>query len=334
VKAFAAVFAVLLAGTGSTCQRPQGGAEGAAKDAPPTAASAADVTLPGLDTSVLTPRERREWSGYVSEFLAPCADVPVSVAQCVAEKRACPRCAPAAKFLFKAVRDGMSREQVETLYKNRFAADRIKQVPIENSPIRGPEGAAITIVEFADFECPYCAVTAPRLEKAIEANPKQVRLVYKFMPLQAHVHGEPAARAAIAAGEQKKFWEMHKKLFENQKRLEQADLEGYAKDLGLDLARFRADMQAPGTTERLARDRKLADSLGVKGTPTIYINGREFDPQQDLGEWIAVELGGAGPAAAAATGSAAGPAGGAPPPGAAAPSAAAPSAAAPSAAKR
>jgi protein-disulfide isomerase len=290
VKTVSALLFLTLASGGSTCRGQSSGSETTVKEPSPTPSTTADVTLPGIDTSALTPRERREWSGYVNEFLAPCSDVPVPVAQCVLERRACPRCAPAAKFLFKGVRDGMSRDQIEQAYKNRFNADRIKNVPIDGSPSRGSDSATITLVEFADFECPYCAVMAPRLDKLASERPDQVRMVFKFMPLPAHPHGEIAARAGIAAINQKKFWEMNKKMFENQKHLEQADLEGYAKDLGLDLSKFRADMTSAATTEHIARDRKLADSLGVKGTPAIYINGREFDPQQDLAEWISFEV--------------------------------------------
>jgi protein-disulfide isomerase len=84
---------------------------------------------------------------------------------------------------------------------------------------------------------------------------------------------------------------MHDVLFANRDHLEQSDIDGYAKELGLDINRFHADMQAQTTTDRIATDRKAADSLDVKGTPTIYVNGREFDVHQDLNEWIAQDTG-------------------------------------------
>jgi protein-disulfide isomerase len=107
----------------------------------------------------------------------------------------------------------------------------------------------VTLVEFADFECPYCAMMAPVLEQVWQQRSQEMRFVYKFMPLSGHPHGEPAARAAIAALDQGKFWEMHDKLFANRDHLEQSDIDGYAKELGLDLNRFHADMQAPATTD-------------------------------------------------------------------------------------
>ena len=285
------LLSVQLAAFTSTCQKSNGEAT---KDPPSTTTQAADVTLDGIDTSALTPREKKEWSAYVSEFLSPCRDTPVPIAQCVKEKRSCSRCVSAAKYVLKGVRDGLPRDQIEKSYKNRFDPEKVKSVAIDESPAKGPESAAITLVEFADFECPHCGYMAPILEKAWEQNKGQVRMVYKFMPLAGHPHAEPSARAAIAAGKQGKFWEMHKKLFENQQHLEQSDIDVYAKDLGLDVGKLHADMQSKETTDRLARDRKLADQLEVKGTPTIFINGREFDPRQDLNEWFAQELAGGG----------------------------------------
>jgi protein-disulfide isomerase len=190
----------------------------------------------------------------------------------------------------KAVREGMAREQVEELYKKRFDAASIKSIPLDGSPSRGPETAPVTIVEFADFECPFCQHIAPELDDLWAKRSATVRFVYKFMPLAMHPHGETAARAAIAAQLQGKFWEMHHQLFANGARLEEVDLEGYAKSVGLDLDRFRADMQSEAAKARLEKDRKLADDLGVKGTPTLFINGREFDSKMDIDDWVDGEI--------------------------------------------
>jgi protein-disulfide isomerase len=275
---------LLFSLSSSTC-RGQPGGEASKDPSKPNA----DVTIPGVDVSALTPREKKEWSGYVSSFLAPCSNVPVSIAQCVIENRGCSKCAPAAKFILRAVRDGMSQEQVEQSFHNRFDPEKVKNVDVGASPTKGPVGAPITVVEFADFECPYCAMMAPVLEQVWQQRSSEMRFVYKFMPLSAHPHGELAARAAIAAMDQGKFWEMHDKLFANRDHLEQSDIDVYAKDLGLDLNRFHADMQSTKAGDRIAADRKEADALEVKGTPTIYVNGREFDVHQDLNDWIAQE---------------------------------------------
>jgi protein-disulfide isomerase len=250
----------------------------------------ADVAVAGVDTTEFTPREKREFERYAGQLSAPCPNVALSVARCVNEKAACPACLAAAEMIAKAVREGMAGEQIEGLYKDRFDPASAKAIPLAGSPSRGPETAPVTLVEFADFECPFCQKLAPELDALWDKRKDAVRFVYKFMPLSMHPHGEIAARAAIAASDQGKFWEMHHKLFEAAGRLEQTDLEEYATALGLDLARFRTDMQSAATTARINDDRALADTLGVKGTPTIYVDGREYDPKVDLGDWLDQEI--------------------------------------------
>lgn len=270
----------------SMCNKPSGGGE-ASKD-PETVV---DVNLAGVDTSTLTPREKRDWSGYVSQLLAPCSDTPVSIAQCVSEKRTCNKCLPAAKLILHGVRDGLAKEQIEASFHNRFDADHIRNVPLADSPTRGSTAAPVVMVEFADFTCPHCQAFAPVLDKFVDEHKNDVLFAYKFLPLTGpgHERAEPAARAAWAARDQGKFWEMHKKLFENPEHLEQGDFESYAKELGLDVAKFRQDMQSQPTTDKINADKKLADALDVHGTPTIYIDGREWDHSQGLEEWIDLE---------------------------------------------
>ncbi|MBV9947589.1 MAG: thioredoxin domain-containing protein [Myxococcales bacterium] len=276
----AILFAVASAGAG--CHGAEEPAAGLA--------SAGDVDLPGVDTRDFTPRERHEFSRYVSELPSPCKDVAVPVSQCILEHRPCAGCLAAAQAIAKSVRDGMTREQVQSLYKERFDAASVKSIPLEGSPSRGPDSAKVVLVEFADFECPFCQKLAPELDATWQARKDKVRFVYKFMPLAAHPHSEAAARAAIAAGMQGKFWEMHHLLFEHGQHLEDADLDGYARTLGLDLARFHADAAGQAATARIEMDKKLAEALGVKGTPTLFIDGREYDTKADLGAWLDGEI--------------------------------------------
>ena len=128
------------------------------------------------------------------------------------------------------------------------------------------------------------------LDKVVEGHKNDVRFVFKFYPLPSHPHAEPAARAAAAAMNQGKFWEMHHALFAGQRHLEQTDIDSYAKELGIDVSRLHADMQAAASGDRVAKDKKLGEDLKIGGTPTIFINGRLFDGHQDLNDWIALEL--------------------------------------------
>lgn len=252
-----------------------------------------DVVLPGIDTSAMTPRERHEYSSLVSDLLAPCPNVPVSIAQCVQEKRACSACVQAAKSIAHAVREGASEEQIQAAFKARFDPSGQKVLPLAGSPSRGPDDAKVTIVEFADFECPHCRAAVPMIDAVMAAHPDKVKLVYKFVALPMHVRAEPAARAAWAAGQQGKFWEMEHLLFERQDHLEQGDLERYAHILKLDVAKWKVDMESTAAKDRLAEDHRLEEDLKLKGTPTLYVNGRELDFEADeiLEERVASELG-------------------------------------------
>jgi protein-disulfide isomerase len=269
------------------------------KEPPPveeTAAPAATTTLPGVDTSSLTPREQTKWSEYVGGLLAPCADQPVNIAQCVSESRPCNACLPAAKFLVERVRRGDTRAQAEAAYRARFSPDSVKSIDVSGSPSKGAAKPVVTLVEWADFECPFCGVAAPLLKGAVEKFPEQVQLVFKHYPLSAHQHAENAARAAVAAQRQGKFWPVQQALFENQKKgLDEPHVLELARAAGLDMKEFENDIASEATADSVARDRKQADELGLQGTPMIYINGRHFsldhfDLRQDLEPWIALEI--------------------------------------------
>lgn len=265
-----------------------------------------EVNLKGVDTSELTSREKAEWSRYVSDFLAPCPEHPVSLAQCVNEARPCKACVPAARFLTVQARRGNVRSQVEAIYRARFAPEAVKNVDVAGAPAKGAASGTVLIAEFADFECPACAAMRGVLDGTLEKYPNDVRLVFKHFPLSGHPNAEKAARAAVAAQKQNKFWEMHKALFDNQEDLGAESIDKLARGVGLDWKRFIQDRDSEATADQVARDRKQGEALEIRSTPSLFINGRAFppsrEPQVDLEEWIKLELElvGRGPAAVAA----------------------------------
>jgi predicted DsbA family dithiol-disulfide isomerase len=281
-KRSAALAVVLLGGLVSA------GCGGASSSVAAQAPGEGD--LPGIDTTGFTSRERHELGQYAAELASPCAEVAVPLDKCLTERRSCSACLPAAKLIAHAVRNGLAWEQIRDLYKQRFDSSSLPSIALEGSPSRGPESAPVVLVEFADFECPFCQKLAPELDALYGKHSGELRFVYKFLPLPMHPHGEPAARAAIAAQMQGRFWPMHHLLFANGQHLEQPDLETYAKTIGLDVERFRADMASAAATARLDTDRKLADKLGIKGTPSIYINSRAYDSKVDIEEWVEDDL--------------------------------------------
>jgi protein-disulfide isomerase len=288
-----AILLALAGCEGQGCEDSDKPKPTSSKDAAAIGPEPDPITLEGVDISPLTSREKKEFAEYVSTFLSPCSDVPVSIAQCIQEKRSCGACVPAARFVARGVRAGQARDQIEKAYKNRFDPAAVKDVPIDGSPCTGSDIAPVTIVEFADFECSACGAMFPRMHALIEEKKSSIRFCYKFFPLPTHPHGESAARAGVAAISQGKFWEMHDKMFKNQLHLEDTDLASYAKEVGMDPAKLRADMASQATTDRLTRDKELGHKLGVNATPSIFINGRQFDGMSDLGEWVSMEIAGA-----------------------------------------
>jgi protein-disulfide isomerase len=146
----------------------------------------------------------------------------------------------------------------------------------------GSAKAPVTLEEFGDFECPPCGMLHPVLKNLeAEFGPAKLRIIFREFPLvPTHVHALAAARAAEAAGLQGKFWEMHDMIYENQKDWHEAFdvrpiFEGYATKIGLNVEQFKRDNTSEIVEQRIFLDGKRAHSLGVKGTPTVFLNGRE-----------------------------------------------------------
>ena len=136
----------------------------------------------------------------------------------------------------------------------------------------------MTLLEYGDFECPFCGQAFWELKRLEESVGDQVRFVFRHFPItQAHPHAQLAAESAEAAGAQGKFWEMHDTLFANQQALEVSDLLGYADDLGLDVPRFSRDLQERRFSPKVRRDFMEGVRSGVNGTPTIFINGERWN---------------------------------------------------------
>jgi protein-disulfide isomerase len=157
--------------------------------------------------------------------------------------------------------------------------------------IRGNPDAPVTLEEFADFQCPPCSQFAPFAEELLREFDSRVRVVFRNFPLPAHEHAREAALAAEAAGFQGKFWEMHDTLYREQIAWSTAPnarelFESYAGTLGLNVDQFKNDMDSDKARERVDSDRALADFLGVKVTPTLFINNRPVDQKDKNPEGV------------------------------------------------
>ncbi|MBO2464743.1 Na+/H+ antiporter NhaA [Actinomadura violacea] len=160
--------------------------------------------------------------------------------------------------------------------------DLAAPVDAERDHVRGPERAPVTVVEYGDFECPYCGQAEPVIRELL-AGQGDVRYVWRHLPLtDVHPQARLAAQAAEAAAEQDAFWDMHDLLFRHQDALQPKDLVRYAGDLGLDVPRFRDDLRRSAGSARIAEDVDSADLSGVSGTPTFFVNGRRHQGAYDL----------------------------------------------------
>ena len=165
-----------------------------------------------------------------------------------------------------------------------------KNVPTAGSPSTGPANAPVTVVEFSDFQCPYCARSAPTINQLMANHKGKIRLVFKNAPLPFHDKAPAAAKAAMAAEAQGKFWEYREALMAKQNEWSQApnpktNFIAYAKDLKMDAARFEKDMANPAFQKRLDEDKAVGAPLGVQGTPTYFINGAMVVGAQELSQF-------------------------------------------------
>jgi len=166
----------------------------------------------------------------------------------------------------------------------------VETVSPDDDPAEGPANAPVTVIMFTDFQCPACAATHPILKTAIAAFPGKVRLVLRDFPLESvHDNSLLAARAASAANAQGKFFEYIEILYKSQDKLDTASLKKYAADLGLDAARFEADMNSEKTVAEIKKDIADGEALHINSTPTIFVNGRRIVRISEEGFMAAIE---------------------------------------------
>jgi protein-disulfide isomerase len=153
--------------------------------------------------------------------------------------------------------------------------------------VLGTSAAAVTLLEYGDYECPFCAAAHPAVKHVLKLVPGDILFAYRHFPLtQIHPHAQQAAEAAEAAGAQGRFWEMHDLLFAHQDHLALRDLVEYANALGLDIDRFASELESGAHTARVREDFLSGVRSGVNGTPTFFVNGIRhnggFDPESLL----------------------------------------------------
>jgi len=176
--------------------------------------------------------------------------------------------------------------RIEDVYETLLnSAPPPPKVEVGQAPTKGPANAPVTIIEWSDFECPFCARGAERVNEIIAKYGDKVRFAYKHQPLSFHKNAMLAAQASMAAHEQGKFFEYHDLLFANQRSLERDSLERYAEQLGLDMTKFRSALDSGKYAAYVRKDSQDGSALGATGTPTFFVNGRQIVGAKPLAEF-------------------------------------------------
>jgi len=169
--------------------------------------------------------------------------------------------------------------------KNKpLAAEKLAKLTEGDAPSFGPKDAKVTLVEFSDFQCPYCSRAATAMHDLKAKYGDKVHFVFRQFPLSFHQNANISAQASLAAHAQGKFWEFHDKLFANQAKLERDALEGYAKEVGLDMTKFKKALDDKTYEATVAAELKLGEEVAVDGTPTMFLNGARVANPTDTAE--------------------------------------------------
>jgi protein-disulfide isomerase len=241
----------------------------------------------GLDA--LTAAEVGRLVRVVRETASPCDEVRTIGEDLLDAASRCGRAAGAARFAARRIAEGYTVEDVEAQLIRRYREARATDIDTAGAPTLGPPGAAYTVVVFSDFVCPYCAHAARELARLRAVHPQSVRVVFMHYPLDIHApEAREAAKAAVAAQNQGRFWEYHDLLFGHQDGLGRTLYPLLAMQLSLDVDLFVRDQASEAAAAVVQESVLEGNRVGVEGTPTIFVNGRRFDDDdvRYLDEWI------------------------------------------------
>lgn len=185
-----------------------------------------------------------------------------------------------AGFIARMVKKGKDDAKITQYIASRHKSvheQKVSKIDLTNHPGKGNTDAKVVVVEYACFQCPFCAYLAPKLDDLQKKYANKIVQYYKFFPVRSHKEGVPAAIAAMAAHKQGKFWPMYTLLYENRSDLQPDDLERYAKLVGLDINQWKKDISSPEVLKIIETDKLEGMRNGVNGTPTFFINGKRYD---------------------------------------------------------
>jgi protein-disulfide isomerase len=242
--------------------------------------------LPGVDWHGISGARKDAALKFIRAEKCTCG-CTMKLAECRMKDPGCSYSRKETSIAMKGFADGKSADAVRAdIQKEADKPPPVLEDPVKISiagdPVRGPENAKVTIVEFSDFQCPYCSVAVAEANAVVKNFPKDVKLVFKQFPLDFHAQAGFAAEAALAAQAQGKFWEMHDRLYGGFPDLARKTVMRYAKEIGLDVNRFTADVDSHKFKARVAMEEEEGEVAGVGGTPTFFIDGKKYNGLFDV----------------------------------------------------
>ncbi len=241
------------------------------------------VDLPGVDWQGLTGPKKLTALQAMRVEGCDCG-CGMKVAECRVKD---PACGVSRKLAKAAVKSAGAGNPLATVKLDLHKEDPVV-IPLEGTPMKGAANARVTIVEYSDFQCPYCAQSVKQVNLVLAKYPKDVRVFFKQFPLDQHAQAEIASEAALAAHNQGKFWQLHDKVYADFRDLSVEHLLLYAKQIGLDTAKFRAELESHKWEKEVAREREEGENFGVSATPTFFINGKKYNGSFELSQVSAV----------------------------------------------
>jgi protein-disulfide isomerase len=233
------------------------------------------TALNGVNFAGLTPAQRQIALAALREGDCGCG-CAMKIAECRVKDPKCGESTALAQYVIREVKAGRNLAAVRRgLMDKALFADAVP-LNLAGAPSRGPENAKLVLTVFSDFQCPYCRKAARNVDELAKMYPNDLRIVFKQYPLESHSEAALAAEASLAAHSQGKFWPFHDRVFQHRGPLSRALFKTWAQELGLNAARFEAEINQGKHKATVARETREGDAANVTGTPTFYVNGRKY----------------------------------------------------------
>jgi protein-disulfide isomerase len=275
--AIAALALALAAGrsAGAAPASPGAPPPAPARAAAPAEGAAADPALPGVDLEGLTPEQRQTLADWAKDAFCYCG-CPHTLGQCLREHRACKHAPRMARLAVRLLKAGVRKPDLARTIEGYYASfeKRAKLDVSRFGPPLGDPSAPVSIVEFSDFKCPFCQMVRPGIEGFVNAHAGRVRFFYKPFPIESHPGALDAAQAGEWARDAGHFWPMHDAMFENPRAISAGDLADLARGVGGDPADLRAALEDKRYVPKIRESQAEARAAGIRGTPTIFFDGR------------------------------------------------------------